>query len=241
MDSFNPRKFIKTYSKSKNACTLIILDWDDSLFPTSWSTRNNINLIDSQNRWRYVPIFKELDNTLYNFLRKLKKYGKVIIITNAMTSWVYDSVSVLPKTSRIIKSIDIMSARQLYQTEFNDMMEWKKHTFKQAAKQIIDESVFAGYRHSLFANGTAFAGSRCSLPANGKVVNIVSIGDAEYEYNALVDLDKWLPKNKKILKSIKLLSNPTQNIIIDQLTVLNNAIPDICTINSHLDWNFKRN
>ena len=192
--------------------TLIILDWDDTLFPTSWVVKNNINLVDARNRWKYIPLFIELDKMLYNLIQKLKKYGKVIIITNAMPNWINDSVSVLPKTAQIISSVKILSARQLFQSQFNDMMEWKKHTFKKAINKDMN---------------------------NNKILNIISIGDAEYEYKALIDLYNWNNKNKKILKSIKLIHNPTYNILMDQLGVLYNAIPDICTYNNHIDWNFK--
>jgi len=197
---------------SNQQSTLIILDWDDTLFPTSWVVKNNINLADAQNRWKYVPLFSELDSTLYSLLQKLRKYGKVIIITNAMPGWISDSVSVLPKTSQVIGSVKVLSARQLFQSEFNDMMEWKKQTFKRAISKEISDN---------------------------KVLNIISIGDAEYEYRALIDLYNWNKKNKKILKSIKLIHNPTHNTLMDQLVVLHNAIPDICTCSGHIDWNFK--
>src|SRR5207253_2713422 len=103
-----------------------------------------------------------------------------IIVTNAMPSWINDSVSVLPKTAQIISSVKILSARQLYQSEYNDMMEWKKHTFKQALNKEIN---------------------------NNKILNIISIGDADYEYRALIDLYNWNHSNKKILKSIRLIHN----------------------------------
>lgn len=202
----------KSLNVDNPTSTLIILDWDDTLFPTSWVIKNNINLADIQNRWKFIPIFSELDKTLYNLIQRLKKYGKVIIITNAMASWISDSVSILPKTAHIINSVKILSARQLFQSEFNDMMEWKKHTFKKVISKEINSS---------------------------KILNIISIGDAEYEYRALIDLYNWNKKNKKILKSIKLIHSPTYNTLMDQLVVLYNAVPDICTSNSHIDWNFK--
>lgn len=197
--------------------TLIILDWDDTLFPSSWVIKNNINLFDSNNesKLRYVRLFSELDKILYGLLKKFKKYGKVIIITNALLSWVSDCMSVLPKTSQLLHSLRIISARQLFQYHYPDMMEWKKNTFK----HIVNENI------------------NTNTNING-VMNIISIGDAEYEYKALIDLYTF-KKNKKILKSIKFLRNPTLNILLDQLTVLYKAIDNICTDKKHIDWNFK--
>lgn len=190
--------------------TLIILDWDDTLFPSSWVIKNNINLLDVENRWRYIELFSGLDKVLYSLLKKLKKYGKVFIITNALLSWVADCTAVLPKTSQLLYSIKIISARQLFQYHYSDMMEWKKNTFK----YIVD----GNYTYD--------------------IMNIISIGDAEYEYRALIDLYTF-KKNKKILKSIKFLRNPTLNILLDQLTVLYKATDNICTDKKHIDWNFK--
>lgn len=211
---FKKNKNRSDHLRSITTATLIILDWDDTLFPTSWVVKNNINLTDLNHRWKYASTFNELDKTLYNLIQRLKKYGKVIIITNAMPNWVNDSVSILPKTAKIINSVKILSARQLFQSEFNDMMEWKKHTFKHVISKEVNDN---------------------------KILNIISIGDADYEYKALIDLYNWNKKNKKILKSIKLLHNPSHNTLLDQLIVLYKAVPDICMNKEHIDWNFKLN
>ena len=192
--------------------TVIILDWDDTLFPTSWVVKNNINVIDAESRWKYIPMFSDLDKTLYRLIQRLKKYGKVVIVTNALENWLNNAVTVLPRTAQLISSVKILSARQLFQSKFNNMEEWKKQTFKKIINKEIN---------------------------NDQTLNIISIGDAEYEYKALVDLYDYNKNNKKILKSIKLIQNPTHNILIDQLLVLYNAIPELCTSTCHIDWNFK--
>ena len=33
-----------------NTTTLIILDWDDTLFPTSWISKNNIEFLSNENK-----------------------------------------------------------------------------------------------------------------------------------------------------------------------------------------------
>ena len=54
--------------------TLFILDWDDTLFPTTWTTKNNINLLDNSAREQYVIHFQQLDRILSSFLRSISKY-----------------------------------------------------------------------------------------------------------------------------------------------------------------------
>ena len=186
--------------------TLIILDWDDTLFPTSWLIKNNINLLDTENRWRYISLFTDLDLVLSNLIQKLKQYGKVVIITNAMPDWINNSLSVLPKTSKSLQLVSIVSARKLFQGQFNDMDEWKKRTFKTVVAQEFH---------------------------NKKLMNIISIGDAEYEYRALIDLYNWQLENsgenrrakRKILKSVKLLHSPSHDALIEQLMVLLKVAP----------------
>lgn len=184
--------------------TLIILDWDDTLFPTTWTVKNNINLSDVEVINRYFNFFSELDSLLYKLLRKLLEYGQVIIVTNAMPQWVKTSSSVVPNTQLLLSKLKIVSARKNYENKSKSMMDWKKHAFKDETAPTL--------------------------------LNIISIGDAEYEYNALVNL--YHPASKKILKSVKLIKNPNFETIVDQLEVLYSAVPDICTASNHLDLNF---
>ena len=74
-----------------------------------------------------------------------------------------------------------------------------------------------------------------------KPLNIISIGDADYEYKALVSLFKWkLLNNKNIkLKSVRFIKAPSQNIIIDQINVLLKAIKSIVLCEKHLDLKFE--
>src|SRR5579872_4810964 len=87
--------------------TLIIIDWDDTLYPTSWTMENNIDLTDPNSRYKYISHFEHLDNHLSSALGHMKTLGEVLIITNAMPEWVELSLSVLPKTKKCLKNIDI--------------------------------------------------------------------------------------------------------------------------------------
>lgn len=194
--------------------TMIILDWDDTLFPTSWLLKNNIDLNNIEVRNRMTNFFSSLDNILYIFLKKCMSFGTIIIVTNALPIWVHKSSLVIPNTHTLLAKIKIISARKNHQKFSKNMMDWKKMAFKNEAKNLLE---------------------------NKKIVNIISIGDAEYEYNALIDLYEYeLQKNKikKILKSIKLIKDPNYELLLDQLEVLNDAIHDIVYTSKHLDLNF---
>lgn len=191
--------------------TLIILDWDDTLFPTTWIRTNNINVKDLETSNKYIVYFYELDTVLFKLLKKLMEYGKVIIVTNALPIWIDLSSRVLPKTSYLLTKIKIVSARKNYQPQSADMMDWKKLAFKD---EVLSEML------------------------NNNILNIVSVGDAEYEYRALIDLYN-LNHKPKLLKSIRFVNDPSHDTLIDQLEVLKNSIPTICLIKKHLDKKFK--
>lgn len=177
--------------------TLIIFDWDDTLFPTTWYNKGYNNL-------------GNLDNIIYHVLKKFSAHGKLVIVTNAMPIWVESCLEGLPKTKKIMAQlkIDLISARQLYQYRA-DMSEWKKYAF---GSEIIK--------------------------SQGNIKHVISIGDAEYEYNALVNLYN-ITETKKILKSVKLLKQPDFHILKEQLEILYKNASIICSNKKHLDLNFK--
>jgi hypothetical protein len=199
--------------------TLIILDWDDTLFPTTWVTTNDIdikNLQNSSNK-NILTYFIQVDNELEHLLKILLRCGHVAIITNAMLNWINISSTILPKTSRLLsdksQNIEIISARASYQSLSKDPMDWKKHAFK----DIIKNNKFR------------------------KVNNIISVGDAEYEYKALINLydNCKEQKNYKLLKSVKFVKYPSNYVLLDQIKVMHNAAIKVCTTRTHLDLRFE--
>jgi len=194
--------------------TLIILDWDDTLFPTSWVVNNNIELtnLDNNNYVQYMMLFSELDIVLYKLFSKLSGYGKVVIVTNAIKKWVLITSNVLPHTQKFINNhVDIFSARELYQDKYpSNLTLWKKLFFKK---------IVADY-----------------FPKNC-IQNIISVGDAEHEFVALTDLyDK---NDDKLLKSVRFMSNPNFEGLLDQLDVLIGCIDKITTCKYHMDLKFQ--
>lgn len=198
--------------------TLIILDWDDTLFPTTWVTTNDINIknIMEANYNSIVIFFSTIDIELEHLLQILLKCGHVAIITNAMLNWINISSGILPKTSRLLENnknnIEIISARGTYQIHSNDPMDWKKYAFS----EIIKRNKFR------------------------KLNNIISIGDAEYEYKALINLHHHHnSKNSKLLKSVRFVKYPSNHILIDQIRVMQNASIKLCRTKTHLDLRFE--
>lgn len=195
---------------NKNS-TLIILDWDDTLFPTSWINKNNINIINKNDFNIVKKYFEKVDFYLNKFLNIITKYGDVIIITNALLNWIEISSKILPHTNTFLKkknNIKIVSARGEYSGVTDDIMEWKKMAFENELAKKTKEK---------------------------QINNIISIGDAEYEYSALINLYHGEPDNYRLLKNVKFIKYPNNNEILEQIIILTNAIYNICIYKGHLD------
>lgn len=158
---------------------------------------------------------QRLDILLEVFFRETIKHGKPIIITNAMISWINNCLKYLPKTKRMIREnrIRIISAREDYQHKSSNMILWKQYAFKDVVDIFLSEE---------------------------NTHHIISIGDAEYEYNALVELCDVENHAFQILKNIKLLSNPSFDVLIDQLEVINRNADYIFKEEEHMDMYFRR-
>ena len=198
------------------AKTLIILDWDDTLFPTTWVTTNEINIKNIIHNKEAMKYFTDVDVALEYLLRTLLTCGHVAIVTNALLNWINTSSTILPRTSRLLQDTDkdilIVSARGNYQSVSSNPMDWKRMAFE----EILKNSKYK------------------------KVNNIISIGDAEYEYNALVNLyDKSDKKNYKLLKSVKFVKYPTHYVLLDQIKVVQQAAVKISVTRTHLDLKFE--
>ncbi len=194
--------------------SLIIFDWDDTLFPTSWFVQNGINVNDEQTYKLYYKFFDKIDVLIHELLKKCINFGETIIITNATKSWVNSTLKLLKLSGNILQYAKIISAREACKSHTNDIFYWKTITFMKEYNM----------RNKINSN---------------IVFNIISIGDAEYEYNALINL--YNPCNNNKLKTIKLIKEPSIDVIINQLLILNKSIDKIIYHPHNLDWVFVQN
>lgn len=191
--------------------TLIIIDWDDTLYPTSWMAENNVDITNPKSRYKYIQYFEKLDEHLSLLLDHTKTLGDVIIITNALPEWVDLSVSVLPKTRRSLVGIDIVSARKMYQHK-RKMTDWKKLTF-------LDVITYKSKKRQYH--------------------NILSLGDADFEYNALLNLYAFDALPHKYLKAIRFMKSSDYNVLIEQINMMRKNILDICKLTEQVDLMFE--
>lgn len=211
---------------------IFIIDWDDTLFPTTWITNNAIDLNSPTHVALYKVYFIELDKTISNLLKTLNEMGDVYIVTNANIGWIKTCLTVLELTRGVIiqNKIRIVSARDAYSANYNSPTEWKVLTFQNIVKYIMDI-----IKNKLRPN---------------TVVNVISIGDAMYEYVALVNLNTfmtsymgnqmlWKDKNfKYLLKNVKFMEKPDFEHVIEQIQHLDKSKEHLVNKMEFLDLKF---
>jgi hypothetical protein len=206
----NGKMYNKTLLSVDNTKTLIIVDWDDTLYPTSWTIGNQIDLTSPDARLKYTKYFRTLDSCLSSTLKKMKQYGDVLIVTNAMLEWVKLTLTFLPKTKHILEDVEIVSARSRYQNTYQ-MSEWKKMTFMDEINKRAKSKSYT---------------------------NLLSLGDAEYEHIALINLYKTKTIPYKYLKSIKFIKSTEISVLLEQLELIHSSIEEVCKSPRHMDLRF---
>lgn len=73
-----------------------------------------------------------------------------------------------------------------------------------------------------------------------KLQNIISVGDAEHEFNALINLyNEHSVVKLRLLKTIRFIRDPSFDELIDQLEVFNNCADEVLQSQKHVDLKFQ--
>ena len=204
--------------------TLIIFDFDDTLFCTKYLDtfalsyndifNSEISLADINPS--LVREIKQLEETIIELFVNLRLNYDIIIISNADLKWINNCLTYfLAELKEYINenNINIYSAKKMFSKIVKNSKEWKNKCFK---KVIYDK-----YKNDL----------HCDL-------NVVSVGDSKEEKNAVFNLAKNNEFRKINPKFIHMISFPSAASIILQLKYLNDNINDMVIDNNSI---FKMN
>jgi hypothetical protein len=202
---------------------IFILDWDDSLFPTYWVQQNGIDLKNPVAYQKHKLYFIELDKQISSLLQTLNEIGEIFIVSNASGTWLQNSISILPLTKRFLADNDVSITSARDDNPEHDIEMWKVISFKNVADEFIQNAIKK-------TNG------------NNLYINVISIGDAHWEYVALLNLDDFIKttKLKYFLKNVKFMDKPTFEDIIDQNKVLVMNIGNIVNKMAYVDISLKK-
>ena len=201
--------------------TLIIFDFDDTLFCTKYFETFSIsyqNIFSFQTSLEEINfcLFKELDTlqkTIIDLFSKLQLNNyDIVIISNADLKWINNVLTHFQEDLKEYISennIKIFSAKNMFSnlTEKNsNCSEWKIKSFN----KVINDLYF-------------------SVPENSINLTVISIGDGDDEKKALFKLNKgnfYLCQNLD-KKFIRMISNPSAASIEKQLQFLGENIGNI--------------
>lgn len=188
-----------------SANTLFILDWDDTLLPSSWLHQNGISTNPSSKdmgaKQHHTEVCETVAPHVAALITRAKEFGQVMIVTNATKSWVEVGCALfMPSILTLIRSLPIISAVDLYEYTTSNPMAWKRIAFQNDVLYL------------------AF----CGQPITTRTV--ISIGDGEPERQAVHTLASS-SYGSIVAKSLKFKEKPTPVMLIEQLKATLKVIP----------------
>lgn len=112
---------------------VVVFDWDDTLVPTSTITAYGSTALKLPQQ---QLLLQQSDEPVLQALTAACDVAqRVCILTNGSRNWVEGGLAHMPKSRHFIEGhgILIVSARDLYQYDYNDPMRWKLEAYKSAA------------------------------------------------------------------------------------------------------------
>mmetsp|Transcript_57339 Transcript_57339/g.125579 ORF Transcript_57339/g.125579 Transcript_57339/m.125579 type:complete len:313 (+) Transcript_57339:352-1290(+) len=211
---------------SKSDQTIIIFDWDDTLCPSS--SMKPFAEFDRQGKLRRkLPSdvrneLKLLTDVVVPLLKMAKTMGHVIMVTNARAPWVDISCqNFLPAVKEHLADIPVT-----YALELVDMDNPKD--FDESTGCLLTETKARAMKAAVSQFYSRYPGQSWK--------NIVSIGDAYFEHDAIRQVVGNKDQAKKCrTKTIKLLEGPTTAGMVVQLSILKGWLQQIVQTDTDID------
>lgn len=120
------------FGRTKPAKSLVLLDWDDTLLPTT-----DIAQAEKQQQALPQEDLEQYAQVVAETLRLLAG-GRIVVVTNATEGWV-DATCVrhLPQLAPLLADVEVVSARATFEPLGYDQKEWKRQMFAMQLRQHI--------------------------------------------------------------------------------------------------------
>jgi len=190
--------------------SLLIFDWDDTLFPTTWMQQQGLlkeGALPNEEQWAYLHRMAEC---AIKTLRMSIQIGHTVIVTNAGQGWIeLCCAAFFESVAPLLGEVRIVSARSDYEQLSQDPTVWKIHAFEREVETFYGPV------------------------ADGRQRNIVSLGDSLHEQRALSSVIEGV--SNCCGKSVKFLVAPVVDSLIEQHEFLHDCFFDIVEHNGDLD------
>jgi hypothetical protein len=194
--------------------TIIIFDWDDTICPTTRMNEETAKLASFSEEAQYEEP-ADLNDALEDLAVEARKTlerarevaAEVVIITNATEGWVESSCEHwLPGLRATIDTVQIASARSTWEPlGITTPTGWKAKEFEEVIRKFYSRYWRQSWK------------------------NVIVIGDACYEHEALAQVAKIAPQGhgKCRAKSIRFALQPSVELLTRELQMLRESFQDI--------------
>lgn len=197
--------------------TIMLFDWDDTLCPSSYCMAQlKLEVFDSVPE-DMRPMMEKIAENAQRVLEQAEELGKVVIVTNAEEGWVELSCrSWLPALLPTVQRLEtIVSARSTWEPfGVSSPAGWKERAFRQEIERFYDRYPEQSWK------------------------NILSVGDAPHEREALFRVTNAYAYSKCRPKSIKFGVRPSLEQLSQELETLLTNLKDVVYHNGPLDLQF---
>lgn len=199
--------------------TIIIFDWDDTLCPSTTCMRQHgLSVLGAPPEGQLAEDLEALTREAQALIEKAQELAdKVVVVTNAEEGWVDLACKAwMPSLKATVANCEVCSARSTWEPRgVASPAGWKARCFE----ENIDK-FYSAY-------------------PNQSWKNIVSIGDAPHEREALARVVRWNPYGKKCRsKSVKFVLRPSIQQLTRELQMLRDSLKEIVEHNDDLDLHF---
>jgi hypothetical protein len=183
----------KSGSNHRDLRSLIVFDWDDTLFPTTYF-------------WRRFPDqseFQETAKAAAALLRAARQLGDVVIVTLATEDWVRQCIDIMgdDEFSEEVAQVRILYAREIQDTvQVCPRLNLSYEDVAQNVGALLCSSAWDPELRAHLVNAK-MATMQSGLPLGCE--QVISIGDSEIERWAVHDLPFASSENLALLKTIK--------------------------------------
>mmetsp|Transcript_30540 Transcript_30540/g.76810 ORF Transcript_30540/g.76810 Transcript_30540/m.76810 type:complete len:423 (+) Transcript_30540:52-1320(+) len=201
--------------------TLLLFDWDDTLCPSSFCMEHYglvgaAPLPDEE----FVPQLHDLSLEAKALLERASELSaQVVIVTNAGEGWVGSSCAAwMPELSGALGTVEVVSARARWEPSgISSPTGWKAREFH----NVIDR-FYSRYENQSWKN-------------------IVAVGDAPYEHEALQRVVDAAPPHSANCrsKSVRFVTKPSIEALALQIRKLRETLETVVNYDGNLDIQIK--
>eukprot|EP00397_Hematodinium_sp_SG-2012_P035294 GEMP01037950.1.p1 GENE.GEMP01037950.1~~GEMP01037950.1.p1 ORF type:complete len:307 (+),score=50.47 GEMP01037950.1:282-1202(+) len=197
--------------------TLILLDWDDTIMPSTWVTRRGLTLSDdSVLTGDQAMELNDFAKVALMTLTAAQQMGTVVLVTNAEAGWIELSCrKFMPSLVIAVERIEQISARSTYEPQgIVSPLEWKIRAFALEISKFFEKDG--------------------PTPESMEAIwNVISLGDSAHERDAVM---RATEKCKNVrTKSLKMLERPEIDQLKEQHQLIASFFPTIAEYDGHLD------